>query len=397
MNSSCDRCNDFYGYVCGLFGSQYVLPPLATRFDLRDVAKEDVHDKLRSQFNETEPKFKFTKYLSTFYNECSSVKKDLEKLKQFFVNVNQPPDTNSLMAKALVYIGSSIVDLKVKPNPFVNGAHALWISQPKFNILPQDLAEENSEIVSTYKNYIETQSTPVLSFSQRELIDDAIKLESDLAKRTTNESERTYLIATLGDLAKYSGKIDWTQVFTKVRDLLSLEEPLTPETAVVIDGSSYFTSLESVLSKYSDETVNVYILLRLLQSYGFSMANQDSSDFYYMRQSNLDMSAFNRSHRCMEVLIDTVPHLMGRLLYDSDVDGRVSGEMVEKVTQMANNIKSVFIDQIKNNGWIGEDTKKKLISKIQSNLVKVAYPQFLSQDQVMDDAFQLQVSNCHPK
>lgn len=387
VNSSVDKCNDFYGSVCGLFESNNTLPKLAQKYGLDEIVVNEINGKLREILNDTVNKSNLFQYVGKFYKDCTSTKWDVEQLKQFISKMSEPFEITTMIAKALTF-GSAIVDFKIKPNPFKNGSHAIWISKPKFNILPQQLIDETSnnenDVILNYKSKITMQSNNVLSDEQQQLIIEAIKLESDLAKIIDDDITNLQNV-TLETLVKSSSRINWFQVLQKLPQLQNNTELKLDTYSFITNG--YFKSLDSILSKYPDDVINVYILLRFINDYGFVMAGNELSDFQYMKKSNLQITFYNQSHRCMDLLIDIVPDLMGRLLFNVTKNEPTKG--IEKVFKIAENIKNVFKDEIKNNRWIGEETKQKLISKIDYVLVKVAYPDIIEDEKLILSQFKL--------
>lgn len=390
MNTSIDRCDDFYGYVCGNFPSNNKLPSLSTVYRVSDIVKGWMRSLVVNKLSQSDHKLQVTKYASDFYTECTQEKVNGNKLRLFMKKMSESYDLETLLAKSVVYMHSSLIKLSIKKNPFDehNSSHALWIDKGDAILSPQLLISDE-EIVTSYRETLRLQAINCLTREQKSGIDEAINLEIDLAHVITNSTRDRISLErqTVSSLSHYSTRINWTQVMLKVADTVNSSQ-LSGDTTVILSDASYILSLDAILSRYTDQVITVFILLRFISVYGFSLDNHDFSDFEYMSKATLSPSSYNRTDRCVDFLIDSVPIIAGRLFLDEWTE-RPTQESTDKIIEMTTIISNVLVNKIERNTWLSSEVKSILVKKIQSIEIQVSQPEWIFNDDLIDQMFPL--------
>ncbi len=199
-----------------------------------------------------------------------------------------------------------------------------------------------------------------------------VSIETALAKvsRTPAErrdSEKNYNKMTLAELQKLSPNIDWKAHLSDigVPNMESVEN-------VILGTPEFFNGLSKVLKSNSLDALKDYQKYQLASSFA-NYLNKDfekeAFDFYNKTMRGQDEMQ-ERWKQVLNVIDRSVGHSLGQLY----VKEAFSPKAKERAEIMIKDVRASFEDHIKGLDWMGEDTKKQALTKLEAISTKIGYP-----------------------
>lgn len=196
-----------------------------------------------------------------------------------------------------------------------------------------------------------------------------MEIESGLAKASrkledTRDPYLNYNKKSVAQLEALTPVISWKEALQGMG--------LTKVDSVIIGQPEFFSSLNTLLKKYSIEDWKVYLKWDLLNSYaGYLNKSIDDQNFKFY--GSVLSGAKEQKPRWKRVVEETNSAL-GELIGQVYIKEYLPEGTKEKLLEIGNNIRDVYADHIRQLDWMTEATREKALSKLAKVNMKVGYP-----------------------
>lgn len=168
----------------------------------------------------------------------------------------------------------------------------------------------------------------------------------------------------VAELDKITPAVKWSPVLQEM-GIKNAQE-------VIVGQPEFFKALNTIVNQYTIEDWKVYLKWDLVNSYASYMNKAiDKQNFYFY---STVMNGVKEQKPRWKRVVEQTDGSLGELIGQIYVDEYLPKGSKEKLLEIGNNIRSVYADHIKQLDWMGEETKKKALSKLSKIVMKVGYP-----------------------
>ncbi|XP_014235238.1 endothelin-converting enzyme 1 isoform X1 [Trichogramma pretiosum] len=412
MNKSFNPCDDFYGYVCGGWETNYPMPS-----NVHDVWNVDVMTdtktllEIREMLEEDDSPSDSTplKFEKWWYQACMDIDKiegagirPLEEIVNFLggwpmlVNssdwTDEYHDWQSIHSYYLSFRGlASIFDFRVEEDPRTNNKNIINLIKPS-DSLYEKLLKNQDEVRATQK-YTEFIKTVVMAFESsmniflleddvNKDISDLITFEKALHQIKVSESEamestRFYTsIESLQNIYdqenkwKATSKIDW---FATLKDLFRDFEDviIDPSEELLVDASSYLRKISDLLGDTPNKVIVNYVHWKFIST-SLPFTTEEMRELTQALTSKDDEEAGDITERweiCMKELTGVG--------YKYEFIQRHFSEEIQKMAEdIADETRSELLDDIEHSNWLDDDLKEEARIKLRALKWNIGVPTF---------------------
>ncbi|KAI8057941.1 hypothetical protein BDF22DRAFT_662967 [Syncephalis plumigaleata] len=422
MNTTVDPCVDFYAYACDGWIASNPLPESESRYTRFDIVKKKNREVIRTilEDDQTIPGLptdsrdamaadaRNLDRLRTMYRLCSNddqvnerrtvpIRDILAIAKTPFSGINENSTTPEVLAKGLAQlsvlgIGALVnwhsVPSKKDPTKYILQFHQSGIS------LSDSSAYRRPIVISSYKYQITRLLARILNDMPGEDVNDiepwmrdagrlVAEFEAALASRyisetVKNDPDKSYRSMTMGELADALPSIDMLVYVKTLRDqfidnyigessrkkLLSTLPSITRDTVISVISLDYIQGLEKLLKETPPMALHWYLVWRVIVTYGDSL---DTETSLLVRELN---ALVNGVHSKAEPRI--FAPLIGRYFMALQ-----SSEMeLDTVRNMTNQLQEAFITRAREQDWLDNTTRDKVIEKARLLTFKIGAPSY---------------------
>jgi len=231
--------------------------------------------------------------------------------------------------------------------------------------------ERSKKIRSAYQDYVTTLFTLAGDTEEKasEKAQTIMEMETRLAKASMTRLERrdphkTYHKMELGEIQELCPGINWEGYFAG----LNIELP----EEINVRQPAFFKEIGQMLSEAPLDQWKTYFEWNLLNS----SASYLSEDFvnasfeFYGKTMQGQQEMKPRWRR----VLDVTNRALGDAIGKKFVEEHFPPEAKKRMTNLVGNLKDAFAQRIENLEWMGAETKKKALEKLQVMNVKIGYP-----------------------
>ncbi|MGL6160151.1 M13 family metallopeptidase [Microbulbifer sp.] len=232
-----------------------------------------------------------------------------------------------------------------------------------------DDSEKGKKLQQAYKKYLtEVQQLAGLEDPQAGT-EEIYQLEKSLAERQwtrvdNRDPDKTYNKRTPEELAQMLPTINWDRYLP--------EAQLKEAQAVIVGQPDYLEAANKIIADTSLPTWRRYLKIKLLTTmapYMHGELAQVRFDFYGTALRGVeDMEP--RWKRAVEFVNGSAGELVGKRYVQKHFPPEAKARMVELV----NNLKAAYRESIQSLSWMGEETKKEALTKLDNFTTKIGYP-----------------------
>jgi putative endopeptidase len=387
MDTTIKPGDDFYDYVNGTWIKNHPVPPdknsisafdelmEKNRHDIREIIEEAASDKNALPGSNTQK-------IGTFYNSgmdtVSIEQQGIKPIKKFFDKIDSIRNINDVQSVAAYFqtyqIGpffylSSTQDSKNSAS-VIAGCYQAGIGLPDrdyyFNNDGPTKKIREEYIVHLTKMFELLNDQPDVAAKNAQTV---MKIETELAKASfthveNQDPQKTYNKLTPEGLAKLSPDINWKSYFANVG---------YPDISEVnVYQPSFLKELSAMMKTVPVDDWKTFLRWHLINSTA-AYLNDDfvkqNFDFYSKSLSGQEQM----KPRWKRVLDETSSDL-GECIGQLYVQKYFPPEAKQKMTDLVMNLKKSLKQRIENLTWMGPETKKEAIAKLDKMGVKVGYP-----------------------
>jgi len=387
MDLSVNPGDDFFKYVNGTWNKNNPIPPDLGRYGSFDELIENNRKQINSIIEEASKETGLTKGTSKqkigdFYTSgmdeakidalgYEPIKKDLEKIKSLSSKTDLVKFTAYLSSYGiypLFYAGGTIDDKN--SNYVIAFLYQGGLGLPDKNYYFKE-DERSKAVREEYVKYIGRMlklignDEATANAKAKTIYDIELKFaEISFTKTDLQEPSKNYNKMTLDELAKLGNGFDW-KLFYK-------EYGLDNPGDINVAQKPFFEGFGKVFSDVSLEDWKVFYEWVLLRNNAGNLSTaivQENFEF-----NGKFMSGLKEMRPRWKRMTDAVSGSLGELLGELYVEKYFPESSKKRAYELVANIKLALKDRIMRLTWMGEETKKNALAKLESINVKVGYP-----------------------
>ena len=381
LNDSVAPQEDFYGYACGGWMKANPLKPEYSRFGTFDQLGENTREQVKSLVTSLDSKNaekgSAAQQIGDLYalgmdsarlNEegANPIKKDIE-----IINNTKREDIIDLMATMIgvdAFFGTGVDADMMNSN-----MNTMYWQQGGLGLGDRDYYLEDSEntnaIREAYKTFLKniTGLVGYDSVAQQRVVDNVMKIETELAKAAMTREElrdpmASYNPMAVEDVCKQYPNVNLRRYFQK--------QGLDVDT-VVIGQPKSLAAVDNILKNADIQALQDY----LVAGYISSAANFLSDDFI---NANFELSKVisgvqqiqPRWKRALSIPNNMLGEAVGQLY----VEKYFPQSSKDKMLELVDNLKTALGQHIDNLTWMSDATKAKAHEKLSTFTVKIGFP-----------------------
>jgi putative endopeptidase len=196
-----------------------------------------------------------------------------------------------------------------------------------------------------------------------------LRIETQLAEKSRTptqlrDREAQYNKKSLEELTKLAPKIDWKK-YLQALDLGSAKE-------VIVGQPEFFERVNELVANTPAKDWQTYLRWNLIRSaapYLSSPFEQEHFNFYsgVLRGVKEMQPRFKR-------VINAIDHQMGEPLGKLYVEKHFTPEAKRRMDQLVKNLTAAFRERLATRDWMGKETKKQALDKLEKIVPKIGYP-----------------------
>ena len=362
--SSTDRSNGIFNTIGDTINSQ-----------IKQICEKSAAD---TEAAKGSNKQKIGDFYSAGMDTLSIEKAGLTPLNKEIKSIEKITDVPSLMTTMahLHTVGASpAFSFYVSQDDKISSKHAVFFSQGGLGLGDRDyyfLTDPTSKnIRKEYESHLkammqfmgENKETATKSAS---LI---MKLETDLAQASRKlEALRdplgNYNKMSVVQFNKTTPNILWTNLL-KTLGVKNVD-------SVIVGQPEFYTSLNSLVKKYTISEWKTYLKWDLINSYS-SFLNKEIRNQNFKFFATV-MNGVKEQKPRWEGVVDQTDGALGDLIGQVYVAEYLPKGSKEKLVEIGTNIRNVFAEHIKKLDWMSAATKKKALYKLSTMIMKIGYP-----------------------
>jgi putative endopeptidase len=387
MDTNVNPKDDFYNYVNGTWLRTNKIPEEESRWGgfgvLRKSTRNDVLEivKTAKEVGAYAEGTDQKKALLLFETELDTVARDAAGLKPLQPLLEAIDGITNLSEMQTVYAKTAGVDapflgLQVFPDLNDSNTNAAYITEGGLGLPDRDYYvlqdEKSDERREQYKDHV-TRMLQFIDYSEadaRKAAEMILAVETKLAEPQLDKVQSRVFSnlnnpRTIPELNEITPAFDWEKLIVDIGVEKELE-------TVIVTELKYMEELQKILTSTPIEDIKTIMKWSTLNSQASNLSTELEKanwDFYSktLRGTESQRPAEDRA-------IDNVTRRVGEAIGKLYVEAKFPPEAKEKAEKMIANVITAFKARVNNLDWMGEETKKKAIEKLDKFTVKIAYP-----------------------
>lgn len=386
MDTSVSPKEDFYSYVNGNWVKTNTIPDDESRWGgfgvLRKSTRKDVLDILNTskELGSYKEGSDQRKALLIFDSELDTVARNeagIKPIQPLLEAINDVASVSDLQTLAATKMGVAMPFAGLGAGPDLNNSkmNTTWVAPGGLGLqrdyyLDQD--EKTKEIRGKYVDHI-ARMLQFIDYSEadaRAAAEKVLALETQLAEPQLSKVERRDIRnmnnpMPLADLQAMTTSMNWQ----KMIDDMGIDKKID---TVMVMQPKYMKAMDAFLKQTPIEDIKTLVTWRTLdEAAGFLTTEMEKANWeFYGKTLNGAKAMRPAEERALGTVDGTLGEAVGQLY----VQAKFPPEAKEKAEKMIANVITAFQNRITNLDWMGEETKKKAIEKLDKFTVKIAYP-----------------------
>lgn len=413
-----DPCDDFFAHVCQRWINRTEIPEdqgvYGTFYFVDDVLMDDVKEVLSLRGSENGASG-ITVKIRDAYRACmdESIPEN-EKLNALSdvmnsVGIRNWPHTDTTDATPEWQQTFKSVTSELGITPIFNmdiaqdskniTSYILQLDQMYFanigrNQLIEQTRKDNIPIVEAYKRYVKDAVRAMNPHMQdetegRQIAEEILKFESELAKRTRPDEERRdhekmYLKLRISKLQEDIPQVQWIIFLNDILSKAGNGTRVTSDDYIVILERQYYKSAMQFLQTQNRRIVHNYIGWKILSTLGpYTTDTFADLELKYLSVTSGITKRQARWKQCIAGLGSYAEHAVGRLY----VEKKFSEGAKQDVTNMVNILLDTFTEMLNSTDWMDHTTKGKAIRKVKQIASRMAYPDWIMNKKKLEELY----------
>jgi putative endopeptidase len=379
--------DDFYEYVNGAWTKNHPVPADKSRYGEFLIVEDRTYDHVKSIVesaanNTSAPKESREQKMGKFYiigtDTATLEKQRLDPIKdelKMINNIFNISDVHSVSMKMMDCGIDPFFSMYAEPNKKNSTVMIATLTQGGLGLPDRDFYfrqdNESIQIREQYlthvaKMFVFLGDSPNIAESNARTV---MEIETKLANATFTNVEnkdevKTYNEMSLKELQAFAPGMNWSSAFSFLGQ---------PEIAEVnVRNPSYFKELSTVIQEESITNLKTFLRWKLiLATSPYLSSDLETEHFnFYEKELNGQQEMKPRWKRVLDAEYRAIGEDIGRVY----VDKYFNSSSKAKMQEMVSNLKKAFRERIKNLPWMGPETKKEALMKLDVLDVQVGYP-----------------------
>ncbi|XP_074596112.1 neprilysin-2-like [Brevipalpus obovatus] len=395
LDTSVDPCENFYLFSCGGWINRTILPHGRKRIGTLNLIQEMVNNKLRVNLNHLMENIRkldrnsFEYKLVNLHRTCLNVAaieargnqpllKILTDLGGWLQSDPLPPpsenvqlDVEILKLKRLGFSYNFLISIDVGPDLKNTSNSIIALDQAELALKHRNLYTQQPYLTS-YASFIiaSAQRLGVSVSHVQQNIYGIVTLEALIANITTppemrRDYSRVYQKKTLQELQNFAPNINWSSLLSGL-----VNKPLSPDQEVIMFDSNFIEKLNVLIPQIELRAFHNYMVWRVIYEM-MPFLTKEWRDSYNMFHEG-QKSEKPRWEECLDFMMDNGMDVALSSLY---VTNHCDPETKEMATMAFKYIRKEFVKIIEATDWMGENTKKMAMKKVEAMEAHIAYPE----------------------
>ncbi len=316
-----------------------------------------------------------------FYSgmDSSSLNKNgLSGLKKDFEMIDAITDLQGVV-RAAAYIhtvsGSPLFGFGVGPDDRISSKNAVFFYQGGLSLPDRNYYFDNDDRAKNIRKKFSEHLIniyKIMNYDQakaKTAADNLMKLETAIAntsrkREDTRDPLLNYNKMSIGELIKLTPNID-IALFMKSAGLQNVD-------TVIVGQPEFLKALNGYMKSFSIEDWKNYLRFHLIR--GLSTSLDDKTYMEYFNFYSATLRGTKEPKPRWKRVVETTNNTLGELIGQVYVKDYLPKGTKEKLMEIGLSIKKIYAERLKTLDWMSETTKTKAITKLNSMIMKVGYP-----------------------
>ena len=379
--------DNFFEYVNGNWLKKNPIPSTESSWNNFNVIRDNNISNLRNLFEEAAkgpgeagtPKQKVGDFYATAMDSVKLQKDGFEPLNEELNLINEiktPQDLARIIAHQQSVGVKTLFEFNIGPDPKISTENIVTLTQGGIGLPDMDyyLNKENSiqEIRKQYIDHVKSMFS-LMKMDEKD-VDAAVKavmnIETKLAAVSMNRVELRNVAAqynkkTKEEFTASSRNFDWNTYFKEIGIEAKVKE-------LIVAQPKFFAGVNGLVKSVSLEEWKNYLRWNLINYTGAKLSDDFvKEDFHFFGTVlNGTQSLKPRWMRVVPQTDNSLNDLAGQLF----VEKYFSSESKKKVNEMVDNLTASYKERINSREWMGPETKKQALHKLETIARKLAFP-----------------------
>ncbi len=387
IDSTVKPSEDFFLYANGKWFNEHPIPASEQSNGLWQLIQDTINAQIKNicessaAITNVEKGSNKQKIGDFFYSGMDSVslnKKGIDDLKTELDLIDAIKDVNGIVkasAQLHIFAASPLFSFYIGQDDKISSKNAVFIGQGGLSLPDRGFyfdAEERAVMIrKEFVNHVNNMFK-ILKYDDKAAkiaADNLMKLETAIAKTSrkredTRDPHKNYNKITFKQLASSTPNLDWN-IFINETGLKNVD-------SVIVGQPEFLTALNGYLKTFPLTDWKNYLKFHLIRSmarYADDKTFMESFHFY----ATILRGVPEPKPRWKRVVSQTDGSL-GELIGQVYVAEYLPKGTKEKLMEIGTAIRSVYAERIKQLDWMSEPTKVKALSKLNTIVMKVGYP-----------------------
>ncbi|MGH1470298.1 MAG: M13 family metallopeptidase [Cellvibrionaceae bacterium] len=387
LDTSIDPKHDFFRYANGNWLNTTEIPDDKARYGaftmLGDKARDDVKNIIQKAEESPSAKTKGTEsqQIGDFYSSFMNTEKinelkttPMEDLLKKIESIKTYKELSSFFAQAQrqnisIPFGFYIDNDEKKPTEYIIIFYHSGLGLPDRDYYLKS-GEQSKALQDKYRQHIQTMLNFTNTANTAEAANAIYKIEYAIAERHWPREElrdrnKTYNKMTVSDFSLQNKVFHWMSFFETAG--------ITKAENVIVSTPDYFKNIDGLISQFSIADWQHYLKWHALSSYAGLLSNEiDQEDFIFFGKT---LSGVEQQQERWKRAVSMLNNLLGDAIGKLYVDEHFSSEAKQRMVELVENLREAYREGILGLEWMGDDTKKKAIEKLEKFTPKIGYPE----------------------
>ncbi|XP_055471109.1 membrane metallo-endopeptidase-like 1 isoform X2 [Psammomys obesus] len=403
MDQSKNPCDNFYQYACGGWLRHHVIPETNSRYSVFDILRDELEVILKGVLEESTVKDRpAVEKAKTLYRSCMNEtvieKRDsgpllriLDMIGGWPVAMDKWNETVGLtweLERQLAVLNSQfnkrvLIDLFIWNDDQNASRHVIYIDQPTLGMPSREYYFNEGKNHKVREAYLQFMTAVAMMLRKDlKLPRDNTMVHEEMAQATVPQENRHDVTALYHrmDLVELQDRFNlkgfnWTLFIQTV--LASVEVQLLPNEEVVVYGIPYLENLEDIIDVYSAQTIQNYLVWRLVLDRISSLSQRFKEARVNYRKALYGTTVEEvRWRECVSYVNSNMESAVGSL-YIKQAFSKNSKIMVR---ELIDKVRSVFVDTLDELSWMDETSKRKAQEKAMNIREQIGYPDYILEE-----------------
>mgnify|MGYP003336105484 CR=1 FL=1 len=399
MDKTKNPVNDFYDYANGNWTKSNPIPASESRWGAFNELAEKNRELLRKIIEEaaadkSAPTGSIKQKVGDYYAVAMDTAKlendgtkPIETLLKKIDAIQAPESIISLVAFLHSYGGNEFFDFSVFPDLKNSSAYICYISQGGLGLPDRDYYLKDDEKSKHIRDEYAKHVAKMFELAGRKTASEQaaktiINMETELAKVSMTkvelrDDEKQYHKYSVDDVQTMFPMLNVKAYLKGVGVKIAVVNQENGETTTGIDKlivaqPEFFARLSEMLSTTTVEDLKTYLVWHVINHAADKLSSKFEKQNFYFYSTVLEGTKEMRPR--WKRIVGSTNSVLGEAVGQLYVAKVFSPEAKQKVNMMVNNLMTVYRERIQNLTWMGDETKKRALTKLSTFTRKLGYP-----------------------